>query len=422
MHFKLSGNLFAGMAARKLFLCLSIICLILFSQINVSYGIIRHAPTTKVEIRTEESNGSGEGLSADQERSQIQPSEEKSDYSAFAQLTGLLFLVIFLIFIWNRKLANLNNSLNAEVAQRRRMERVQEALNRIALAVTEVSGIDEFYAALQRLVNGLMFARNFYIASYDPKADALSFPYFKDDFKTAPAARRLGYGLTDYVIKTGRPLFADKAARNRLLAEGEFEIIDREPQCWIGVPLKYREETVGVIALQSYDGNNVLSRLDLETLVFLSSYVELALERLRLLEQGKKQTQDLRESEERFRSLFEDSADATVLLEKMRIIECNAAAYTLMGMSSKEELLGASPQEISPEYQSNGISSAELVPFFVEKAISQGGARFEWEALKKGGEAFPIEVLITPISYKGRDILHVVMRDITERKKEKPQL
>jgi len=87
--------------------------------------------------------------------------DSEPDYSAFVQLTGLLFLVVLLVFVWNRKLSKLNESLNAEISQRRRMEKVHTALNRIALAVTEVEGINEFYHIVQNQVNKLMFARNF---------------------------------------------------------------------------------------------------------------------------------------------------------------------------------------------------------------------------------------------------------------------
>ena len=60
----------------------------------------------------------------------------------------------------------------------------------------------------------------------------------------------------------------------------------------------------------------------------------------------------LRESEQRYRTLFEASADGILLITD-KIIDCNFQACTMLGRS-KEELLGASPLDISPRLQAGG--------------------------------------------------------------------
>ncbi len=231
-----------------------------------------------------------------------------------------------------------------------------------------------------------------------------------------PEDRRLGYGLVDYVLRRGTALYVDKAVRERLGKEGRFETIGKEAAYWLGVPLKFKGDVLGVIAVQSYDEQIVLTRSDLEILIFISSYVGLALERLYLLEQGREQTSALKESESRFRRLFEETGDATLLLEDQIVIECNPAAYQMLGMSSREELLGVTADELSPVIQPDGVSSKKLISKLINDALVKGGHRFEWIVLKKGGDPFPAEILITPISYRGKDVLHIVMRDITERR------
>ena len=211
------------------------------------------------------------------------------EYSVLAQLILLLFIIILLVFIWNRKLSKLNESLNAEVAQRRRMERVHSVLNCIALAVTDVSGIEEFYLILQQQIGKLMYASNFFVVSYDKDSETISYPYFSDELESMPCNRKLGYGLTDHVLRSGNSLYVDKGIRKELFGSGEVsEVIGKEALYWIGTPLIFKGDIVGAIVLQSYDDQHVLTRSDLEVLTFLSSYVSIAVERLHLLEAGQR--------------------------------------------------------------------------------------------------------------------------------------
>ena len=74
----------------------------------------------------------------------------------------------------------------------------------------------------------------------------------------------------------------------------------------------------------------------------------------------RKQAEDeLKASEERFRRLFEDSADAMLLIDDSRFVECNAAAVAMLRMRSRDELLNHSPTDLSPPIQADGTPSAE---------------------------------------------------------------
>ena len=74
----------------------------------------------------------------------------------------------------------------------------------------------------------------------------------------------------------------------------------------------------------------------------------------------RKQAEDeLKASEERFRRLFEDSADAMLLIDDSRFVECNAAAVAMLRMRSRDELLNHSPTDLSPPIQADGTPSAK---------------------------------------------------------------
>ncbi len=125
----------------------------------------------------------------------------------------------------------------------------------------------------------------------------------------------------------------------------------------------------------------------------------------------------LRESEERFRRLFEDSADAMLLIDDGRFVECNAAAVAMLRMGSRDELLNHRPAELSPPTQADGTPSVEKARMLMTKALELGSLRFEWLHRRADGEVFPVEILLTTIEQHGRRLIHTVWRDITERKR-----
>ncbi len=128
----------------------------------------------------------------------------------------------------------------------------------------------------------------------------------------------------------------------------------------------------------------------------------------------------LRESEERFRLLFESSADPCWLLKDGKFTECNLSALTLFGFESKEYFLGMHPSKISPEFQPDGQLSMSLADRMVAKALQEGSVRFEWEHQKKDGTTFPVEITLSCLIIKGEKALYCVGRDLTmQRKAEK---
>jgi len=130
----------------------------------------------------------------------------------------------------------------------------------------------------------------------------------------------------------------------------------------------------------------------------------------------------LSESEERFRRLFEDTPQAITLYEDGCFTAANAAALAMMGCSRREQLVGRSPLDFSPDHQPNGQLSSIRVEEVVGRAYAEGGARFEWQHLRADGRPILVEVLSTTLRYRGRQFLHSVWTDITERRAQELRL
>ena len=123
---------------------------------------------------------------------------------------------------------------------------------------------------------------------------------------------------------------------------------------------------------------------------------------------------ELRESENKYRVLFEDSADAIWLIDSKGYVDCNSAALQLFGFSTKSEF--THPADISPPNQPDGRSSRIAAEKRIAAAFLKGKERFEWLHRRKNGELFHAEVCLAAMKLQGRPMLLATVRDITERK------
>ncbi len=131
----------------------------------------------------------------------------------------------------------------------------------------------------------------------------------------------------------------------------------------------------------------------------------------------------LKESERKFRDLFEKSSDAMMILENGKFIECNKAALDLFGYDDYNEIINLHPYNLSPEKQDAINTSAKKADEMIKTTLKNGSHRFEWVHNKKDGTIFPAEVLLTTIIIEtGRQRIHAVVRDISKRKQAENNL
>ncbi|MEH6502802.1 MAG: EAL domain-containing protein [Cycloclasticus sp.] len=120
--------------------------------------------------------------------------------------------------------------------------------------------------------------------------------------------------------------------------------------------------------------------------------------------------------ENTFQQLFHNMADASILCnEEGSLVDCNQAALDLLGYENKADLLGLSPEDISPIVQSNGEISHNKTIEVTTLTITNGSHRFEWEHLKRDGTLVSVEVVITAIIINNQQMFHAIWRDISER-------
>jgi PAS domain S-box-containing protein len=296
-----------------------------------------------------------------------------------------------------------------DITERRRSELIQGALFRISEAAHASLSPQELFAAIHRIVGELMPARNFYIALYDADSGMLSFPYFVDEFDPPPAPKPPGKGLTEYVLRTGRPLLATPEVSLELERRGEMELIGAPSVDWLGVPLVAAGKTTGVLVVQTYTEGVRYSEKDRDLLQFVSAQIAMAVQR-------KRAEEALRESEQRLQSLFAGIDDALFVHDgDGRIIDCNEAACRRLGYS-RAELLAM---------RTSDIDAPEFAAGFRDRLVEQlDQHRFVCEGVHvaKDGRRIPVDVNSCVIEYHGKRAVLAVMRDITDHKRAEEAL
>ena len=130
----------------------------------------------------------------------------------------------------------------------------------------------------------------------------------------------------------------------------------------------------------------------------------------------------LQESERKFRSLYEATSDAVMLLDENEFFDCNPATLKIFGCSNKKEFYGKHPSEFSPLFQPNGQDSASLATERMNAAMQTGSCRFDWVHKRLDGSEFSAEVLLNAMEINGQKFLQAVVRDITDRKRDEEQI
>jgi len=122
----------------------------------------------------------------------------------------------------------------------------------------------------------------------------------------------------------------------------------------------------------------------------------------------------LHNNENKYRALFEESADANWLMDEKGFLACNSAALQMFGYTNVAEMKHL--VNISPPTQPDGRPSQAVAEEKIRAALLHGKERFEWLCQRKNGDVFPAELCLTALTLSGLPTLLATVRDITGRK------
>ncbi len=156
------------------------------------------------------------------------------------------------------ELKKINSELSQEIEERKKSEQIQLALFEISDLISSSKNLDDLYFGVHQIIKKLMYAENEYIALMLPESNTIEFPYFVDRYDPIPGNRKLrenfkDASMTEKVISSGSPLLYVRSVNDSDAHMG------RNSASWLGVPLKDKDKTFGILAVQSYDKKFVYS-------------------------------------------------------------------------------------------------------------------------------------------------------------------
>ena len=220
-------------------------------------------------------------------------------------------------------------------------------------------------------------------------------------------------------LDTKEPLVANAVATNphtRELLEGYLRPLGITSM--LDVPVWLHGRLVGVLCHEHIGPPRDWTAEEIDFSSSVANMVSLSIEAA----QRARSEQALRESEQKFRALFEASSQGVMLHDEEKLLEVNPATLRIMGYRDSSEIVGRHPAEMSPPTQPDGESSAATARRHIAECMEKGTARFDWVSLNARGEGIPLEVILTRIEMSGRRIIQAVIHDISARKKAEAEL
>jgi PAS domain S-box-containing protein len=306
-----------------------------------------------------------------------------------------------------RELADVNDGLRTEIHQRKAAEARRQVLFEITQGLNSSSNLDELLRFVHRAIAKVVYAENFFVALLDKMTGMLGMEVFIDQYDDLPGPQKLGKSRAAFIMRSKLPLLMTPDIFNQLVESGEVESIGTPPASWLGIPLESPSGVIGVLVVQHYDDGNAYSDDDVAFLVSVSGQVALAIERRRAEDA-------LRESEERYRDLFENANDLVYTHDLSGVYtSVNNACERVTGYSY-EECIGMNISDVlAPDHLEKSKQA------LATKTVEHGASAYEVEIITKDGRKVTLDVNSRLTLRNGKPFaIHGIARDITTRKRD----
>jgi PAS domain S-box-containing protein len=301
---------------------------------------------------------------------------------------------------------------------RRRAERLA-LVNRISTAAGSVLDLGDLLETVYREVTPIFEADAFFIALYDSRANALDYRIQVDEGVREPQERHpLGVGLASRVVVERKPLLLNHVTREEAQGSRAWGS-GRTPASWIGVPMLLAERIIGVLSVHTYRAHPY-DEEDLQLAATIADRVAVALENARLyeevrleLDERERTQKGLKESEEKFRNLAEQSPNMIFIFGKGRVMYANRQCELSTGYAREEFYAPGFDFRtlMAPGYQ------LMIEENFRRHTVGEEVEPYEYSLLARGGRRIDAILTTKLMSYDGVPAILGIVTDITARKR-----
>jgi PAS domain S-box-containing protein len=169
-----------------------------------------------------------------------------------------------------------------DITERKRAEAERQVIAEIVQSVITTTNLDELFKLAHQAIKKILPAESCFIALHNLTTDVMHCEYWVDQFDPAPLPRPLGKGFSSYMLRTGQPLLLTKEFKEQMYERGEVQKSGTDSLSWLGVPLRTRSRTIGVLVVQDYNQELAYNQRDLEFLSAVGDQLGLAIERKRI--------------------------------------------------------------------------------------------------------------------------------------------
>lgn len=304
-------------------------------------------------------------------------------------------------------------SIMYDITEQIRAEKAQSLYYSIGNLTVKSKDLNHLYWSIHQELAKVIEVNNFYIKLYDAENQMLQMPYYVDEREKKElkfTQRKFMNGLTEYAIRKNEAVFFQQEEIETLIEEGTIQLFWEMPKVWIGVPLRFDNEVIGLISIKSYHNENAYDIGDLELLDFVSGQIALAIQR-------KKNEQKLKNQSAQLKAIFDSSSHLMWSVDKkMSLKSFNQNYYHFI------------QQQFSVELQKNDkltdfdrtINSKENSKLWQEKyeLAFEGEPQYFELAHHSKHESQWLEVYLNPIELEEGRIEEVsgIAHDITTKK------
>lgn len=120
-------------------------------------------------------------------------------------------------------------------------------------------------------------------------------------------------------------------------------------------------------------------------------------------------------NEDKYKTLFDNANDAIFLVKDNSVVDLNSKALEMF-RCSKQDIVGKTPSDLSPEFQPDGSGSIEATNERIKKTINSQPQFFEWKYKRPDNSLFDTEVSMSSVTLEGEPHIQAIVRDISKKK------